>query len=108
MAHVGTTSLLMRTAGDPGAICVAVSGELDIAGSWALGQTLRELIARHRRVVLDLSGLEFMDSSGLQMVMEADLHARLVECRLEIVRGPRAVQRVFEICGVADELPFTR
>lgn len=47
-----------------------------------------------------------MDSSGLQLVLAAHTAARRAGGKLEIVPGPRAVQRVFELCGVAGELRF--
>lgn len=59
------------------------------------------------RLVLDLSRLSFIDSSGLRLVVF--LHARCEEegsPALEIRPGPPAVQRVFELTGVIGRLPF--
>lgn len=57
-------------------------------------------------MVLDLSGLDFMDSAGARLLLAADLHARLEDRRLEILRAPAPVHRVVELCGLGDQLPF--
>jgi anti-anti-sigma factor len=76
-------------------------GELDLATVDELSRAVSS--ARGRRMVLDLSGLEFIDTSGMRLILaeEADPQSELV-----LIPGPRAVQRLFEIAGVADRLPF--
>ena len=59
-----------------------------------------------RQRVLDLRELTFMDSSGLRLILSAHAAARRDGAILEIVPGPPSVQRVFQICGVEDELRF--
>lgn len=55
---------------------------------------------------LDLSGLTFMDSTGVRLLVNANTRARTDDCRLTLVRGPAAVQRVMELSGVDELLPF--
>ena len=57
-------------------------------------------------VVLDLSSVSFIDSTGLHATIE--LHQRCAHCniRLVIIPGPPAVQRPFEICQLTEILPF--
>lgn len=57
-------------------------------------------------VVLDLRGVGFMDTSGLRYVLELHNRAETDGFVLRIVRGPGAVQRVFEVAGLAPRLPF--
>ena len=57
-------------------------------------------------VVLDLSRLEFIDSSGLHATVELFKRAAARDTKLVIIRGPRAVQRIFEITGLAARLPL--
>ena len=59
-----------------------------------------------RRVVLDLRELEFMDSSGLRLVALAERRLGAAGRGLVLVRGPEAVQRVFEITRMEDHLTF--
>ncbi|HTN25338.1 MAG TPA: STAS domain-containing protein [Solirubrobacteraceae bacterium] len=86
---------------------IRLFGELDVASAGAVQAELERAEAGDARVlVLDLSGLTFMDSTGVRLVVTAHVRSRAHDGRLELVRGPAAVQRVFEICGVADLLPF--
>ncbi len=87
--------------------------ELVVCGEWDLPQqpTARKAIqvalkGGAERVVLDLSQLSFIDSSGIHNVLE--LYRRCVQqnIHLVIIPGPRAVQRPFEICGLTEGLPF--
>jgi anti-anti-sigma factor len=54
---------------------------------------------RHDVLVLDLRGVAFIDSVGLSLLVEAHEAALGGEFRLAIVRGPREVQRIFELAG---------
>jgi anti-sigma B factor antagonist len=83
---------------------IALAGELDLSAVARVEPALRE--AESKRRVLDLRDLTFMDSSGLRMILAAGAAARREGWALQIVPGPPAVQRVFEICGVDGELPF--
>lgn len=87
---------------------VALTGELDVAGAGLLEHEINRIVADHdaRDLVLDLSELEFMDSTGLRMMVLADERAREEGRRLSLVRGRPDVQRVFEITRMTDRLHF--
>lgn len=75
-------------------------GELDLDTVVELGQaltTLRE--AGARRLVVDLRALEFMDSTGLRLVLEWDAESRADGISFAVVPGPDAVERVFRLTG---------
>jgi anti-sigma B factor antagonist len=56
-------------------------------------------------VILDLRELEFLDSTGLRLVMR--LHAQLRQVsELLLVRGPDSVQRIFALTNVDQVLDF--
>ncbi len=57
-------------------------------------------------IVVDLSGLTFMDSTGIRVLIMANARSRDDGNRLALLRGPAAVQRVFELSGVDSLLPF--
>ena len=86
---------------------VRLEGELDLASA---EQLERELLRVERSdalsIVLDLSALEFIDSTGVRLIIQADARSRADSHRLALLRGPRAVQRVFELTGMLDRLPF--
>ena len=90
-----------------GSVAVQLAGELDLATV----SDAEQAIARARRETpgplrLDLSQLTLLDSSGLRLVIEIDAACRADGCDLTITPGPRGVQRVFELAGVLDMLPF--
>jgi anti-anti-sigma factor len=58
-------------------------------------------------IVLDLSGVTFVDSIGVRTVLNAAAQSREDAKELKLVRGPEAVQQLFELAGVEDILPFT-
>ena len=71
---------------------VAPVGELDIA-------TVEKL-------VLDLRGVRFLDSTGLRLVLELDAAAKEASQELMLIRGSNVVQRIFEVTQVAERLRF--
>jgi anti-anti-sigma factor len=82
-------------------------GELDLASTATLEEELRAAEASDAHtIVLDLSGLTFMDSTGLRAVLVADRRLRDAGRRLCLVRGPRAVDRVFTLTGADRRLEF--
>jgi len=86
---------------------VAPRGELDMATVGALEQELRRLYdSGFGTIVLDLGGLSFMDSSGLHLVSRWVSDASRNGFRFELEPGQEQVQRLFELAGVIDELPF--
>ena len=83
---------------------VTLHGELDFASGGPLSSAFADLTGGWRRVVVDLAGLEFVDSSGVKMLVAA---ARAVEDAggTFAVAGPTAtVRRVFDILHLADVL----
>ncbi len=94
--------------GDDG-VRITLEGELDLATAPEVEAALLEAAGDEPapdRCVLDLRELAFMDSSGLRAILKANGAARRQGWVLQIVAGPPAVQRVFEICGVIDGLCF--
>jgi|SRR5579884_845362 len=85
-----------REAGDR--LCLVLKGELDLAAAPVLHARLSELRQQRRAVRLDLSRLEFIDSSGVHVLMRALNHARTDGWQLEIgARLSPPVRRIFEL-----------
>src|SRR3954453_20417950 len=53
-----------------GGVRLTVVGELDIATAHVLGDALHRQLRAMRDVVLDLSQVEFMDASGIQVMLD--------------------------------------
>lgn len=79
-------------------------GELDLDTAPQLEQRLGEALDSTRLVVIDLRGLEFMDSSGVHLIIEADARARREDRELVFVRGPDQVERLFDLVGLSTRL----
>lgn len=87
-----------------GRCVVVLRGELDIASSGQFETLLADLDVRGD-IVADLSGLEFMDSTGIRFLLRMNEQVLGAGRVLRIVPGGRAVQRVFELAGIQDRLP---
>jgi anti-sigma B factor antagonist len=88
-----------------GAVHVSLQGELDISTAPRLEDDLRRTEADGPAVILlDLSGLDFMDSTGLRLLINADNRAREAGRRLVLVRGNEMVQRVLRLTRLDERL----
>jgi anti-anti-sigma factor len=99
--------LTVRTDRDGAVHTICLEGELDLANAGDLEDELARVEDTDvESIVVDLSGLRFIDSTGVHVLIGA--RARSVEDsgRLALLRGPPAVQRVFELTGIIDLLPF--
>jgi anti-sigma B factor antagonist len=88
-----------------GLVRVALVGELDLSTVAKVQEELRRIeVSSPATLVVDLSKLTFLDSTGLRCIVTADERARDEGRRIVIVRGPDAVQRVFTITRLDDRL----
>lgn len=101
--------LLWIVAVDEGATRTLVfGGEWDISNCDDAWHAIALALGRGpERLVLDLSGVSFIDATAVHQVLDAHKRAVAQGTRLQIAPGPRSVQRVFDLSGLSDELPFT-
>ena len=86
---------------------LALEGELDVANANAAHKRLLGLDLRPGwQLVLDQSGLTFMDSTGIRLILKADEHARTYGAGFVVVRPPAQVMRVLALVGLDDQLDF--
>ena len=80
---------------------VALRGELDVSTAPRFNTVLSDpRIRQCHTLMVDLSELTFMDSTGLSAVLVGEMHARTRGQRFAVVRGPRHVQELFRLTGV--------
>lgn len=86
----------------PGSACVvlAVSGDVDIATAPRLRTSLAEAVEHHPAIVVDLAGVEFMDSTGLGVLVAAYTRAAASGRRLVIARPQRIVRNALRLVQV--------
>ena len=89
-------------------VTAVITGEFDMPATFTIEPALERAVERPglRSFTLDLTGLTFIDSLGLGVLIRlaAELEARSVPMR--ILPGPPPVQRVFASAGLAQALPF--
>jgi anti-sigma B factor antagonist len=107
MAELNSDSspqIVIDTSVDPtGASIISVSGELDISTARALEVAVASIIDEHpQRLVFDLSGLRFMDSAGVAVLIGAAAKVTAIH-----LRNPSPiVRRVVEVTGLSGVLPI--
>jgi anti-anti-sigma factor len=100
-------TLVISSAVDDGTVSISLQGELDLASARQLETRLAEAEREGpARLVVDLSRLAFIDSTGLRLLLQADARARERDCELVLRPGEPSVQRVFEVTGALDVLRF--
>ena len=101
MSGVGPAPFSLSVDEHNGRTVIAVRGELDLATAPQLEDTVLPVVRSGRDAVIDLRQLEFMDSTGVRVMVAAHLAAQEHGARLAVVRSDRgAVHRVLEVSGL--------
>jgi len=106
MASDHAAALTVRDRWNGAEVTVTVQGEIDATAAAALSGQLDEVAARNpQRLVIDLAGVGFLDSAGLQAF--AHVRGKLPERCAVIIRSaqPR-LRQVFEITGLSTAFVF--
>ena len=95
---------------DTGRLRLLVHGDLDAVSAHRLQQSLIDVLRRTSPcdLVVDLSGVTFLDSAGLEALLRCQADAEQLECRLALVNpGPEAY-RVLQIAGLLARFGLAR
>lgn len=94
--------------GEPADVAhLEIEGDLDIAKAEELeGHLLIMEEGSPDTVVIDLRRVTFIDSSGLRLILRAEVRAQKAGRRLVLVRGPERVHRVFQVTRLDSRLQF--
>jgi anti-sigma B factor antagonist len=89
------------------AVRVEVEGELDLTTASSFREAIRQQISQGRSVVLDFSKTEFMDSSGLNALIQAIHDSGNDGTELAVTSDlPDQVRRLFQMTGIDTILPI--
>ena len=80
---------------------VRATGRVTLETSATLESTLRDLIAEGKRIVLDLTNVDYVDSAGLGALVSVYMHARRTKCDMEIANPKQRIRDLFNRSGLA-------
>lgn len=87
---------------------VSVEGELDLVSASELGDALTQELLAGNDVLLDLSEMDFIDSTGLRAIVEAVRTAKAVGRKLKLSADlPQHARRLMEIVGLLPFIPIS-
>ena len=100
-------TLAIRRESDAATSTLILSGELDLANAKTLSAELAAAEAEGLAITLDMRGLEFIDSTGIAVLVTAHNRLNGGSDRLSLIRSDAlAVARVMEMTGLDSRLPF--
>jgi anti-sigma B factor antagonist len=107
IAHIAPPLLDLETRVHGTTRTVAAAGELDFAVCERFQTAVDAAVAAGpQTVVVDLSSLTFIDSSGLHALVRAHGHAKARDVALVIIPAPAALHAAFRASGLGTALPF--
>lgn len=98
-------SFTVEVRDSPSAVVLVARGELDLVGAPRVSGALPADL--DRPVVIDLSGVTFMDSSGLRALLDLRNTCRTHDQQLTLARPSDAVLRVIELVDLAGDFSFS-
>ncbi len=88
-------------------LLVRLFGDFDLAAFEEVDGMLGSVqLNGSKSVIVDLRGLQFIDSTGIRALIRAHKRAETAGRQFCIVRGSEQIQRIFELTGLQDRLPF--
>ncbi len=101
LAHLAGPGLAITIEHHDDRVVLRLHGELDVGSRESLCRAIRGLLGLHRRtLVLDLSGLGFLDCSGLSVLVWAHRQLSGDGRQLIVTRGPPVVNRLLRLTGL--------
>jgi anti-sigma B factor antagonist len=80
---------------------VRATGRITLTTSATLESTLRDLIAEGKRILLDLTNVDYIDSAGLGALVSVYMHARRKKCDLKMANPKQRIRDLFNRSGLA-------
>lgn len=88
---------------DPQTVLVTVSGEVDAASSGALRSGIKDALAGgYKKVVLLMSGVSFIDSAGLRVLIDSQKLGENTGATVTIESASDVVKRLLEMTALTD------
>jgi anti-sigma B factor antagonist len=88
---------------------IFLSGEVDVSSSQLLEDAIADACeAGAKEVVLDMGGIEFMDSTGLRAILRGKALCEEKDCDYQVTPAQRPVEQTLAVTGVRAKLAFRR
>jgi anti-sigma B factor antagonist len=88
-----------------GITTIKLSGRLDTAGSQEVELRFSAVTSAHRAVIVDLSGVEFLTSLGIRLLLQGAKTVRSKGGKLALMQPRELVQNVLKTAGVEAMVP---
>jgi anti-sigma B factor antagonist len=99
--------LTLSTSHEQSSLAIKLFGELDLATAPDLERAIERADGTNAtEIVIDLSGLEFVDSTGLSVLIRIARRSTMNRGRLRLLRGQGQVEEVMTLCRLHERLPF--
>ncbi|MGA8540048.1 MAG: STAS domain-containing protein [Terriglobales bacterium] len=83
---------------------IRCSGKITAENAAELRDAARKLIAENKRLVLDFSDVQYLDSSGLGMIVGVYISAKKARCPLKLVNLTPRVKEIFTLTRLDEVL----
>lgn len=92
--------LVINTSDLEGSALIQIEGEIDLSTVPQFERELTSHVEEGRSVVVDLTAVDFMDSTGIGVLVRASNSARAGDAAISLACGPGSVRRVLEVSGL--------
>lgn len=96
-SSIPAQELTLRTDKHADEAVVYGSGRITLATSSLLQTTIRELIPESKRILLDLTNVTYIDSTGIGAMVSVYLAASKAQCDFKVANAQRRVRDLFDI-----------
>jgi anti-anti-sigma factor len=97
--------LIVRRQPLDGAVCLSLSGEVDLANASDLRAHLKAVAQNDTNLILDMGDLRYMDSSGIQTLVDAHRTFKQTNRQMALASVPPMIQKILNITGVDRLVP---
>jgi anti-anti-sigma factor len=101
---LSTTTLTLVTEKTATEATIRCSGKIIAENAAQLRDAARNLIAENKHLVLDFSDVQYLDSSGLGMIVGVYISAKKARCRLKLINLTPRVKEIFTLTRLDEVL----
>jgi anti-anti-sigma factor len=101
-----SNSLVVKRQSLTGAICLSLSGEVDLANASELLAHFKAVVQAEDNLIVDMSGLRYLDSSGIKALLNAYQQFTQIKRRMVLAAAAPWVHRILTITGLDQLMPM--